>query len=489
MKPLSELVDCAEKGGLGRSLSAFQLVFFGIGAIIGTGIFVLTAEAADKAGPGMVVSFAIAGAICGLTALTYAEFAGMIPVSGSAYTYAYATLGEPIAWAVGWALVLEYSISSAAVSVGWSGYIVGLLESAAGVQLPHALVHGPFEMDGGIFNLPAFLVCAFATGLLLLGTRESARINMALVAAKLTAILLFLVLTLPLVDPANFQPFMPNGFFARAPEGAVQSLNVGVTAAAASIFFAYIGFDAVSTAAEESKNPARSVPIGVLGSLAVCTLLYMAIAIAAVGSVGGQPGGELARSDDALAFVLRQLDHPAAAALVGTTAALALPSVILVVLFGQTRIFFAMARDGMLPRPFARIHPRYRTPHVATLCTGLFVAIAGALFPVGKLAEFANAGTLFAFAIVAIGVMILRRTQPARRRSFRMPAIWLTAPLAVLGCTFLFFQLSTQTQFLFLAWSLGGLFIYVLYGRRHSHLARGIVEPITVPGPVPGASE
>ncbi|WP_448582286.1 amino acid permease [Thermaurantiacus sp.] len=476
VKPLDLILETAEKKALARTLGAFQLTMLGIGAIIGTGIFVLTAEAATKAGPAMMISFVIAAFVCAVAALCYAEMAAMVPVSGSAYTYSYATMGELVAWVVGWALVLEYTVAAAAVSVGWSGYMVGLVRELLDIRLPHAFVAGPFERDPGLINLPAMGIALLITWLLVLGTRESARFNTALVVVKLSALGLFILLAVPAIQAENFQPFMPNGFFARNVVDPItgNAVTVGVAAAAASIFFAYVGFDAVSTAAEETVNPQRNLPIGLVGSLAICTLIYLLVAGAATGTVGAQPGGALSQSREALAFVLREIGHGWAGDLVAVAAGLALPSVILMMMFGQTRIFFVMSRDGLLPSVFSRLHPRYGTPHVVTLTTGVFVALFAALFPVGSLADISNSGTLFAFFTVAVGVMILRRTQPERERHFRTPAVWVIAPLAAAGCVFLFFQLSGATELMFVGWAVIGLLVYYSYGRNRSHMATAL---------------
>jgi basic amino acid/polyamine antiporter, APA family len=475
VKPLDAILATAEKKSLTRTLGAFQLTMLGIGAIIGTGIFVLTAEAANKAGPAMMISFVIAAVVCGLAALCYSELASMVPVSGSAYTYSYATFGEIIAWIVGWALVLEYAIAASAVSVGWSGYMVGLVENIFAIEVGNDFVAGPFDANPGIINVPAMLIALLCMALLLIGTKESARFNAILVAIKVSALMLFLVLALPAMNAENFQPFSPNGFFAKEVVDPITNnmVTVGVAAAAASIFFAYVGFDAVSTAAEETINPQRNIPIGLIGSLAICTIIYMLVAAGATGAVGAQPGGELSQSKEALAFVLNEIGHGWAGKLVAISAAIALPSVILMMMFGQTRIFFVMARDGLLPDVFSKLHPKYGTPHVVTLCTGVFVALFAALFPVGKLADISNSGTLFAFFTVAVGVMILRRTNPDRHRPFRTPLYFLVCPLAAAGCVFLFFQLSGYTELMFLGWTTIGLVVYFLYSRRRSHVGQG----------------
>jgi APA family basic amino acid/polyamine antiporter len=485
VKPLDAILATAEKKSLHRSLGAFQLTMLGIGAVIGTGIFVLTAEAAQKAGPGMMLSFVIAGVVCAVAALCYAEMAAMVPVSGSAYTYSYAVMGELLAWMVGWALILEYAVAAGAVSVGWSGYVVGLLENVLHIDIPDLLVRGPY--DGGVINLPAMMIAGLVTWLLVIGTRESASVNAVLVVIKVTALTLFIALAVPVMKMENFEPFAPLGF-------------AGIGAAAASIFFAYVGFDAVSTAAEETKNPQRNMPIGLIGSLAVCTIFYLLVAAGVIGSVGAQPilgaNGEglapgsvalvqqcgamgdqaVVCSKEALAWTLREIGWPQIGNLIGLAAGLALPSVILMMMFGQTRIFFVMSRDGLLPEAFSKIHPKYNTPHVITMITGVAVALFAAFFPVGKLADISNSGTLFAFAAVSFAVLVLRRKDPDRRRPFRTPLIWLTAPISILGCAYLFYNLSWETIRLFLIWAAIGLVVYFTYSRSRSHVGRGSVE-------------
>jgi basic amino acid/polyamine antiporter, APA family len=484
-KPLDAILATAEKKSLTRTLGAFQLTMLGIGAVIGTGIFVLTAEAAQKAGPGMMLSFIIAGAVCAFAALCYAEMASMVPVSGSAYTYSYAVMGELLAWMVGWALILEYAVAAGAVSVGWSGYVVGLIENAFAIDIPDTLVLGPY--DGGMINLPAMFIAGLVTWLLVIGTKESATVNAILVLIKVAALTLFIVLALPVMNMEKFTPFTPLGF-------------AGVSAAAASIFFAYVGFDAVSTAAEETKNPQRNMPIGLIGSLGICTIFYLLVAAGVIGSVGSQPvtdaagtalepgSRELAEqcaaigdqavtcSKEALAWTLREIGWPQIGNLLGLAAGLALPSVILMMMFGQTRIFFVMSRDGLLPQAFSRIHPKFNTPHVITIITGIAVALFAAFFPVGQLANISNSGTLFAFAAVSIAVMVLRRTEPGRHRPFRTPGVMLTAPIAIAGCVYLFFSLDTKSIQLFAVWAVVGLAVYFLYSRSRSHVGRGSVE-------------
>lgn len=492
IKPLKAILETAEKKSLHRSLGPIQLTLLGIGAVIGTGIFVLTAEAAQKAGPGMMLSFVLAGFVCAVAALCYAELTAMVPVSGSAYTYTYAVLGEMIAWMVGWALVLEYAVASSAVAVGWSGYFVGLLDHSLGIHLPKGLTNGPFA--GGIINLPAVVISFAVTGLLVIGTKESATVNAFLVAVKIVALTTFIVIAVPVLKEENFQPFLPAG-------------GSGAVAAAASIFFAYVGFDAVSTAAEETRNPQRNVPIGLIGSLAICTIFYLLVSAGAVGAIGAQPilnamglpldpgsaemtqqcealisSGQhpLVCSKEALAQVLREIGWPKIGNLLGLAAFLALPSVILMLLFAQTRIFFVMARDGLLPEFLSQIHPKFKTPHIVTLITGVGVMLSAAFFPVGRLADVSNSGTLFAFFIVSVAVMILRVTEIDRHRPFKTPAIWLVAPLSMLGCIILFLYLPREAQLVFPIWGSLGLVFYFLYGYRKSHLAPGAQARLAV---------
>jgi APA family basic amino acid/polyamine antiporter len=507
VKPLEQILATAEKKSLKRSLGPIQLIMLGIGAVIGTGIFVLTATAAQKAGPGMMVSFIVAGAVCAVAALCYSELASMVPVAGSAYTYSYAVMGEMVAWMVGWALMLEYALGASAVAVGWSGFITGLLDNI-GLHIPHSLTVGP-PIDwgfikggeaGGVFNLPAVLITGLVTLLLIIGTKESATVNAVLVAVKILALTVFVLLTLPLVSGHldRFHPFAPRGW-----GNPLSSSGTGVLGAAASIFFAYVGFDAVSTAAEETKNPQRNVPIGLIGSLLICTVFYLLVASGVIGAWGAQPladasghfyadGSPALRdsvachaanaptvcSKEALAYVLRKIGFPLVGNLLGLAAAIALPSVVLLMMFGQTRIFFVMARDGLLPKPLSAVHPKFRTPWVITLVTGIVVAIAAAFLPVGQLADYSNAGTLFAFAAVSLGVMILRFTDKGRVRPFKTPALFVIAPLSILGCLVLFASLNMESKGLFVAWTLLGLVFYFLFGFWNSNIRRGVVEAV-----------
>jgi APA family basic amino acid/polyamine antiporter len=417
----------------------------------------------------------------------------MVPVSGSAYTYTYGVMGELIAWIVGWALVLEYAIGATAVCVGWSGYVNGLLNSGVfglvepgALSLPHWLQVGPTL--GGGFNLLAFLIGLAVTGLLVIGTSKSARVNAVLVAIKIIALTVFIIIAVPAVKNANLHPFLPTGW-----GNPVGSNGIGVLGAAASIFFAYVGFDAVSTAAEETRNPNRNVPIGLIAALVICTIFYLLVGYGAAGSVGAQPlttaagavldpgtpafaaacgnSDALVCSREPLAQVMSTLGHPRVAVMIELAAIVALPSVILMMMFGQTRIFFTMSRDGLLPNMFSKVHPRFFTPHVITYVTGAVVSLCAALFPVGKLADTSNAGTLLAFAMVSVGVMVLRRTQPGRKRPFRTPLVWFVCPLAVVGCLLLFVNLSVVAKVVFLVWAVIGLIFYRLYGYKRSQMS------------------
>jgi APA family basic amino acid/polyamine antiporter len=501
VKSLDAILATAQKKGLHRSLGAFQLTMLGIGAVIGTGIFVLTSEAAQKAGPGMLLSFVLAGFVCAVAALCYSELASMVPVAGSAYTYTYAVMGELLAWMVGWALILEYAVGASAVAVGWSGYFVGLLDHSLGIHVPAAIASGP--STGGIINLPAVVISLLVTWLLVVGTTESARVNAVLVVIKVAALTMFVALSVPVMNSEHFHPLLPTGVS-------------GMAGAAASIFFAYVGFDAVSTAAEETQNPQRNVPIGLIGSLIFCTAFYLLVAAGAIGATSNpnfaqpvrdaagvllDPGSSalaqrcaeltsaglepLSCSHEALAHVLRSIGWVKLGNLIGLAAFLALPSVVLMMMFGQIRVFFAMARDGLLPAKLASVHPRFHTPHVMTMVTGVVVTIAAAFLPVGKLADYSNSGTLFAFAMVALSVLLLRRADPGRHRPFRTPAIWIVAPLAILGCGYLFFSLPLVAMLVLPGWGAIGLLIYFLYSRSRSHVGRGEFDTVGDPNMQP----
>ena len=456
-KSIDELQAVAAASGMLKNLAAVDLLMLGIGAVIGTGIFVLTGVAAAKyAGPAVPLSFILSGLTCALAGLAYAEFASIVPASGSAYTYAYASLGEFIAFIVGWNLILEYTVTSSAVAVGWSGYVVGLFASA-GLVLPHELVVS--AEDGGIFNLPAVLITLFLSFLLVRGTKESVKLNRILVFVKLAAIFLFLVLAAPHVDVTNWDPFLPFGYS-------------GVVSGAAIVFFAYIGFDAVATTAEECRNAARDLPVGIIGSLFICTLLYAVVAAVLTGVV---PYSMLDTAEP-VAFALRHIGYNVGSAIVAVGAICGITTVLLVLLYGQSRIFFAMSRDGMVPANVCKIHRRFHTPYRVTILGAIFVSIIAGVFPIGMIAEMANIGTLSAFLIASVGVMVLRKTEPDLKRNFKCPAVWLIAPLAVLSCGYLMANLPRATWHRFGFWILFGLCVYFGYSRAHSVIGRRAAE-------------
>jgi basic amino acid/polyamine antiporter, APA family len=442
---------------LKKTLTAWDLTGLGIGAIIGTGIFVLigTAIVGDAhrpgAGPGITLSFVLSGLTCALAALCYAEFAAMIPVAGSAYTYSYATLGEFLAWLTGWNLILEYGVACVAVAIGWSGYLNNILK-LCGIELPYWANHPP-GADGGIANLPAAIIVLLVTIILVIGVKESARATCAIVLVKLGVILFFLVVGMGSVDTANWTPFMPYGFD-------------GVGAAAAIVFFAYVGFDAVSTTAEEARNPQRDLPIGIIASLSLCTLLYIAVAAVLTGLV---PYTKI-DIHAPVAEALNVVGYRWGAAIVATGAVAGITSVLVVMMIGQIRVFFAMSRDGLLGPWLSRVHPRYRTPHHATYLTGIAVAILAAFIPIGDAADMTNIGTLFAFVLVCIGVVVLRYTKPNYPRPFRVPLMPIIPILGMLACLGLMTFLPTLTWIRFIVWTIIGIIVYVFYGSRHSRL-------------------
>jgi APA family basic amino acid/polyamine antiporter len=471
-KPLQQILADAEHPDhrLSRTLTVTDLIALGVGAIIGTGIFVLigTAIVGDAvrlgAGPGITLSFLLSGLACVLAALCYAEFAAMIPVSGSAYTYSYATLGEFIAWITGWNLILEYGVASVAVAIGWSGYFNKLLQ-LAGIHLPHWATHAPGGSEGGIINLPAMIIVLLCTWMLVVGIKESARITTIIVAIKLAVIGFFIAVGVDQVDAANWSPFMPNGF-------------AGVGAAAAIVFFAYIGFDAVSTTAEEARNPQRDIPIGIIASLGICTLLYLAVAAILTGMIPWQKIDVSAPIADALG----QLGFRWGAAIVSVGAVAGITSVLVVLLMGQVRIFFAMSRDGLLGNWLAGVHPKYRTPHKATWITGTLVALLAGVVELGEAADMTNIGTLFAFVIVSIGVVVLRYTRPDEHRPFRTPFMpWLPI-FAALACLGLMAFLPLVTWIRFGIWSAIGVVVYFVYSMRRSHLNRAPQKTTPISG-------
>ena len=449
-KTVDEYQLDASQSKLKRSLSALDVIMLGVGVIVGTGIFVLTGVAAAKyAGPALMLSFIIASITCGFVSMAYSELASMVPVAGSSYAYAYTSVGEFFAWLVGWNIVLEYTVGASAVAGGWSAYVVGLLKSA-GIELSKTFTAVP--ADGGLVNLPAILITLFLTYLLIMGIHTSTTVNKILVFVKLIAIFIFLFLAGPSVDTTNWEPFMPFGF-------------AGVSAGAAFIFFAYLGFDAISTAAEETKNPAKDMPIGIIGSLIICTLLYISVTAVMTGNVHYE---ELDNAEP-VAYVLRTLGYRFGSALVGTGAIAGLTTVLLVMMYAQTRAFFSMSRDGLIPASVCKIHSRYATPHRITLVVGCAVAVISGFTPIHIVAEMCSIGTLFAFIVSCIGVMIMRKRYPDAKRPFRCPAIYLIGSLAVISCLYIMYNLSAMTWERFFIWSILGIIIYFAYGYSHSN--------------------
>ena len=450
-------VDASAEGGLARTMSWPHLLALGVGAIVGTGILTLIGVGADKAGPAVLLSFLIAGFVCACAALAYAEMATMIPASGSAYTYSYVVIGELMAWVIGWSLILEYSLVVSAVAVGWSGYAAPLLNASLGI--PMALMQGPYA--AGIVNLPAVFIIAVIAGMLIVGMRKSAVLNACLVALKLAALAVFVFVALPHFDLANLQPFSPYGFAkTMGPDG----VERGVMAAAAIIFSAFYGFDAIATAAEETRNPKRDLAIGIVGSMLACAAIYTIVAAVALGAT---PFTRFADSPEPLALILRGLDQSGAAHFLALSAVIALPTVILAFFYGQSRIFFVMARDGLLPHGLARV-TRGGAPVRITIFTALIVGAIAAFFPLGEIVALANAGTLVAFSAVALCMLIMRRRAPEAPRGFRTPAAWLVGPIAIAGCAYLFASLPQQTQIWFLVWNVLGIGLYAFYGARRS---------------------
>jgi basic amino acid/polyamine antiporter, APA family len=464
---------------LKRALGPIDLMALGIGAVIGAGIFALvgTAAAGDAsrpgAGPALMLSFLLTGLACGLTGLCYAEFASLVPISGSAYTYAYATLGELVAWIIGWDLVLEYAVGNVAVAVSWSGYFCELLRGF-GIEFPRWLatdlrtaLHTPEILNAAphifgkpiIFNLPAVFIVTFLTVLLVIGIKESARFNMVMVGIKLLVLGFFVFVGMAYVKPENWHPFAPNGW-------------AGIQAGAAVIFFAYIGFDAVSTVAEECRNPKKDLPIGILGSLAACTVIYVVVAAVLTGMV---PSSQL-NTAEPLSVAMRVVHMNWAAGVVAFGSVVAHTAVLLVFQLGQPRIFFSMSRDGLLPKAFSKVHPRYKTPYVATILTGVFVAVASSFASLDEMADLCNIGTLSAFVLVCAGVLVLRQRDPLRFRPFKTPWVPVVPVLGLLACLYLMLGLPTSAWIRFGVWLVIGLVLYYAYGFTHSRLHRKAQE-------------
>jgi APA family basic amino acid/polyamine antiporter len=480
-RKISDLqAEVLQDHSLRRALGPLNLTALGIGAVIGAGIFVLTGQAAAKyAGPAIVFSFILAGFACGLAGLCYAEFSSMIPISGSAYTYSYATLGELVAWIIGWDLILEYLFAAATVAVGWSGYVVSFLKDV-GINIPPAFTAAPYihtappdagwniwrlftegwTSTGAVLNVPAMCIVAVITVLLVIGIKESAAFNNVIVAVKLTVILAFIAVGLSYINAENWHPFVP------PPLGPGQFGWSGVLRGAGVIFFAYIGFDAVSTAAQEAKNPQRDMPIGILASLGICTILYIIVALVLTGIIKYTN----LNVPDPMAVAINSLGPKVAwlRPIIKVGAIAGLSSVILVMMLGQPRIFYSMSKDGLLPEKFSAVHPRFRTPWLATVLTGSVAMLVAGLFPIGLLGELVSIGTLLAFAIVCAGIFVLRFTHPEIKRPFRTPLFWLVSPLGVGACLVLMYFLPRDTWARLIVWMAIGFGIYFGYSRRHS---------------------
>ncbi len=452
-KSYEDLMTEAQDKSLLKVLGATDITLLGLGIIIGTGIFVLTGiGAAEYAGPGLMLSFVLAAVTCAFICLAYAELASFLPVAGSTYTYAYASLGEFFGWWVGWSLILEYSVGASAVAGGWSAYFCGILH-AAGIDLPKVLTAVP--ADGGWINLPAVLIVLFATFLLVVGVQASAKVNRLLVFIKIGTIFIFLFLAGPHIQPSHWTPFLPYGI-------------KGVAAGTAVLFFAYLGVDALATTAEEAKNPKRDMPIGIIAALALCTILYIAVCAVMTGVV---PYKQLDTAAPA-SFVLEYIGMRFGSALVGTGALCGLSTVILGMLFAQSRALYSMSRDGLIPMRLYHVHPRFRSPYIIQLIVGVLVACITGFTPIHIVAETCSAGTIFAFLCACVGILLLRKQYPDKPRGFRCPAVKIIAPLGFIFCAFIFSQLSVHTMVLFVVWSLIGFILYAVYGYRHSLLQK-----------------
>ncbi|MDC2867157.1 amino acid permease [Bacillus sp. BP-3] len=462
-KPITQLLQEGSQKKLNRTLGALDLTMLGVGAIVGTGIFVLTGVVAAKhSGPAIILSFALAALACAFAAFCYAEFASSVPVSGSVYTYTYATMGEVFAFLIGWDLMLEYLLATSAVANGWSAYFQSLL-NGFGIKIPTILASAPGAGKGGIIDLPAVCIILIMTILLSRGVRESARVNNIMVFIKLTVVLLFIFAGVKYVKPENWTPFMPFGFD-------------GVMVGAATVFFAFIGFDAVSTAAEEVKRPQRDLPIGIIASLLICTVLYIAVSLILTGIV---PYGKLNISDP-VAFALQFIGQDGLAGVISVGAITGITTVMLVMMYGQVRVSYAMSRDGLLPSRFAKVHPQFKTPFLNTWITGIIAALISGLVDLSVLAHLVNIGTLSAFALVAVAVIVMRKTHPDLPRAFKAPLVPFLPALTVIFCVYLMLQLPAITWKSFGVWMVIGIGVYFLYSRKNSALHKESGDEKTV---------
>jgi APA family basic amino acid/polyamine antiporter len=452
-KSIESIIEAAEKTSFKKTLGALDLILLGVGATIGTGVFVLTGvAAAEHAGPAIAISYFLAGLVCMFAGLAYTELASTVPVAGSAYTYSYAVLGEFVAWLVACGLVLEYTVAASTVSAGWSGYFVGMLKQG-GIELPANLTNTP--SNGGIINLPAVFISLFVGGLLYRGTRESVIVNRVLVGLKLIVIFIFLIVAVPHIKMENYANFFPFGWD-------------GVFVGAATIFFAYLGFDSLATTAEECKNPKRDLPIGIIGGLTICTTIYILVALALTGIVSFETLGNA----EPMARALRDNGSNIGSALVGTGAVAGMVTVLLVMMYGQSRIFFAMSRDGLIPKAFSKTHPKYGTPHISCLIVTLAVALISGFTPIRTMGHMSSLGTLFAFCIVSVGVVVLRIKRPDLKRAFTCPAVYLVSTLSILSCGYLIYTLLLETGKPFFIWFAVGLIVYFFYSRKRSNLSK-----------------
>ncbi len=448
-KSVAQLENDAASSSLTKNLTAFDLTFLGVGGIIGAGIFVLTGIAAARyAGPGLALSFVIAGVLCILVGLTYSEFASIIPASGSVYSYTFASLGEGMAFLCGWSLLLAYTVTGAAVAVGFSGYLAGMTASL-GYVIPDYLLKTPAE--GGLVNLPSIIIILLLCFVLIRGTKQSAKLNAILVVVTLSAIIAFVAIATPHADMANLNPFLPFG-------------ASGVISGAAIVFFSYMGFDAVATSAEECKNPSRDLPIGIIASITICMTLYICMSLALTAAVNYT----MLDTPEPVAYALRLLGWEKVANLIAVGAIAGIITTLIVYLFGQSRIFFAVSRDGMLPAKIGKIHPKYHTPYIVTTLGSILIAVISGFVPLMHIVELSNTGTLAVFFVNFIGIVVMRRKHPEIKRKFRCPLLYVIAPIGAIVCFYLIYELSTLTHALFAAWIVIGLIIYYVYGQKHS---------------------